>query len=148
MTPPEQQSGAAPTLAGLLGQARSRATAQTRHTQATRAPGLAGSGTGGGDSTAIHGVLASDLWEIAQSGPDCGGYGLLSGDVDGTNTVFTVPGGSYTPGGLLVFWRNQLRYQGSGALDFKELDSAAGQIEFGTPPKIGDKILILYRRAR
>lgn len=96
----------------------------------------ASGGGGGGPAPTI---------KIAQT-PDNGTYGLLSGAVNGTNTVFTVPEAVYVSGTLQVYRNGQLLTQGASN-DFQETNATIGTFTFLTAPLTGDVITAVYQLA-
>jgi hypothetical protein len=99
-------------------------------------------------------------WVAASSGGggngfqiDCSGgtsdtYGILAGDIDGANLLFTVSFGSYVSGSLLVYLNGQQLIQGSSE-DWEETNPAIGTFTFkaGTTPISGDVITVFYKYA-
>lgn len=94
---------------------------------------IASSGSGGGT-----------ISQYIDQTPDNGTYGLLSGSVNGSNTVFTVSQGSYGTGTLQVYLNGVLQEQGSGK-DWTETTPASGTFTFATAPQTGDIITVSYQ---
>lgn len=106
------------------------------------------------------GTFATDLsagkWELFAEGVggnslqiDCSGgtsdtYGVLSGLVNSSNTVYTVSLGSYVSGSLRVYLNGQLQTQGSSE-DWAETTPASGTFTFATAPTTGDIIIAVYQ---
>jgi hypothetical protein len=91
-------------------------------------------GGGGGSSTSV----------FTNQTPDNGTYALLSGTVNGSNTVFTVNGGIYTTGTLTVYLNGQLQTQGASN-DWQETTPASGTFTFITAPQTGDIITVQFQ---
>jgi len=84
----------------------------------------------------------------ASSCIDCSGgtsdtYGVLTGAVNGVNTVYTVSQSVYVTGTLKVYLNGQLQTQGSGE-DWTETSPIAGTFTFITAPLAGDIIIAMY----
>ena len=80
---------------------------------------------------------------------DCSGgtsdtYGVLSGLVNSSNTVYTVSLGSYVSGSLRVYLNGQLQTQGTSE-DWVETTPASGTFTFATAPATGDIIIAVYQ---
>jgi hypothetical protein len=96
-------------------------------------------GTGGGG-------LGSNEIYIDQSGGTGDTYGVLSGLVNGSNTLYTVSKSAYISGSLKVYLNGQLQTQGSGE-DWVETNPAAGTFTFNVAPLSGDLITASYMRS-
>jgi hypothetical protein len=68
----------------------------------------------------------------------------LSGTVNGSNAIFTVPDGVYVSGSLQVYRNGQLQTQG-GSNDFTETTPGSGTFTFVTAPLTGDVITAVYQ---
>lgn len=73
--------------------------------------------------------------------PDNGQYGLLSGSVNGSNTVFTTVTG-YISGSLIVFLNGIAQNPGD---DYTETTPASGTFTFVSAPQTNDKIVVQYK---
>jgi hypothetical protein len=73
-------------------------------------------------------------------------YGVLSGSVNGSNTVFTVSEAEYVSGSLMVFLNGQLQTQGTGE-DWTETAPGSGTFTFATAPETGDLITAQYMKS-
>jgi hypothetical protein len=91
--------------------------------------------SGGGGNTQIY---------LDQS-PDNGTYALLSGSINGSNTLFTVSQGVYISGTLVVARNGQVLTQG-GSNDWVETTPASGTFTFNTAPNTGDVITAWYNK--
>jgi hypothetical protein len=91
-------------------------------------------GGGGGSSTSV----------FTNQTPDNGTYALLSGTVNGSNTVFTVNGGVYVTGTLTVYLNGQLLTQGA-TNDWQETAPASGTFTVITAPQTGDIITVQFQ---
>ena len=91
--------------------------------------------SGGGGNTQIY---------LDQS-PDNGTYALLSGTINGSNTLFTVSQGVYISGTLVVARNGQVLTQG-GSNDWVETTPASGTFTFNTAPNTGDVITAWYNK--
>lgn len=76
--------------------------------------------------------------------PDNGTYGLLSGAVNGVNTLYTVSSGSYLTGTLSVYLNGLLQLQGAGD-DWTETAPGSGTFTFNIAPLTGDIITATYQ---
>lgn len=76
-------------------------------------------------------------WRFAQSGSS--NYESLTGTINGSNTTFTVPGGSYVAGKLLVFLNNIPYTDG-----ITETTPASGIFDFDTAPQTGDVVTAFF----
>lgn len=81
---------------------------------------------------------------IDQSGGTSDTYGVLSGIINGSNTVFTVSQQSYASGTLKVYRNGQLMTQGSSE-DYVETTPASGTFTFEVAPESGDEITAEYQ---
>lgn len=88
-------------------------------------------------------VSGSNAPIVDQSGGTSDTYGVLSGSVNGSNTVFTVSHASYVSGSLKVYLNGQLQTQGSGE-DWVETTPASGTFTFNSAPRTGDLITAVY----
>lgn len=95
------------------------------------------SGGGGGSAGSLEAI------QIDQSGGTSDTYGVLSGTINGSNTLFTVSKSEYITGTLRVFLNGQLQTQGS-AEDWVETTPASGTFTFNTAPQTGDEITVAY----
>ena len=91
--------------------------------------------SGGGGNTQIY---------LDQS-PDNGTYALLSGSINGSNTLFTVSQGVYISGTLVVARNGQVLTQG-GSNDWVETTPASGTFTFNTAPNTGDVLTAWYNK--
>jgi hypothetical protein len=91
--------------------------------------------SGGGGNTQIY---------LDQS-PDNGTYALLSGTINGSNTLFTVSQGVYISGTLVVARNGQVLTQG-GSNDWVETTPASGTFTFNTAPNTGDILTAWYNK--
>jgi hypothetical protein len=91
--------------------------------------------SGGGGNTQIY---------LDQS-PDNGTYALLSGTINGSNTLFTVSQGVYISGTLVVARNGQVLTQG-GSNDWVETTPASGTFTFNTAPNTGDVLTAWYNK--
>lgn len=91
--------------------------------------------SGGGGNTQIY---------LDQS-PDNGTYALLTGSINGSNTLFTVSQGVYISGTLVVARNGQVLTQGSSN-DWVETTPASGTFTFNTAPNTGDVITAWYNK--
>jgi hypothetical protein len=91
--------------------------------------------SGGGGNTQIY---------LDQS-PDNGTYALLSGSINGSNTLFTVSQGVYISGTLVVARNGQVLTQG-GSNDWVETTPASGTFTFNTAPNTGDILTAWYNK--
>ncbi len=91
--------------------------------------------SGGGGNTQIY---------LDQS-PDNGTYALLSGTINGSNTLFTVSQGVYISGTLVVARNGQVLTQGSSN-DWVETTPASGTFTFNTAPNTGDVLTAWYNK--
>ena len=91
--------------------------------------------SGGGGNTQIY---------LDQS-PDNGTYALLSGSINGSNTLFTVSQGVYISGTLVVARNGQVLTQGSSN-DWVETTPASGTFTFNTAPNTGDVLTAWYNK--
>lgn len=73
-------------------------------------------------------------------------YGTLGGTVNGINTTFTVPEGSYTSSTIKVYLNGQLVSQGSDITPYGwvETDPSAGTFDFNVAPPTGSHIIAEY----
>lgn len=82
---------------------------------------------------------------IDQSGGESDTYGLLVGNIDGSNLDFTVSQGSYLTGTLTVYRNGQLQTQGiTPSGDWVESIPASGIFSFNTAPLINDELTVIY----
>lgn len=88
--------------------------------------------------------LGSTSFQIDQSGGTSDTFGVLSGAINGSNTVFTVSQGEYITGTLHVYLNGQLQTQGSGE-DWVELTPSSGTFGFVSEPLTGDLITVSYQ---
>ena len=91
--------------------------------------------SGGGGNTQIY---------LDQS-PDNGTYALLSGSINGSNTLFTVSQGVYISGTLVVARNGQVLTQGASN-DWVETTPASGTFTFNTAPNTGDILTAWYNK--
>ena len=91
--------------------------------------------SGGGGNTQIY---------LDQS-PDNGTYALLTGSINGSNTLFTVSQGVYISGTLVVARNGQVLTQGSSN-DWVETTPASGTFTFNTAPNTGDILTAWYNK--
>jgi nitrogen fixation protein len=77
--------------------------------------------------------------------PDNGTYALLSGSINGSNTLFTVSQGVYISGTLVVARNGQVLTQG-GSNDWVETTPASGTFTFNTAPNTGDILTAWYNK--
>ena len=91
--------------------------------------------SGGGGNTQIY---------LDQS-PDNGTYALLTGSINGSNTLFTVSQGVYISGTLVVARNGQVLTQGSSN-DWVETNPASGTFTFNTAPNTGDILTAWYNK--
>lgn len=92
-------------------------------------------GGGGGGNTQIY---------IDQT-PDNGTYGILSGSVNGTNTVFTVSQGVYITGSLVIMLDGVLLTQGASQ-DWVETTPASGTFTLNFAPATGSVLTVWYNK--
>jgi hypothetical protein len=92
-------------------------------------------GGGGGGNTQIY---------IDQT-PDNGAYGLLSGSINGTNTVFTVSQSVYISGTLVVALDGIVLTQGASQ-DFTETTPASGTFTLSFAPPTGSVLTCWYNK--
>lgn len=90
-----------------------------------------------------RGISVFGILNIDQAGGVGDSYGVLSGDIDGSNTTFTVSKNKYATGKLQVYLNGQLLTQGSGQ-DWRETDPSSGTFDFIEAPYVGEKILATY----
>ena len=95
---------------------------------------LPGSG-GGGGSTQIY---------IDQS-PDNGAYGVISGLINGTNSLFTVSQGTYVSGTLVVALDGIVLTQGASQ-DYVETSPASGTFTLSFAPPTGSVLTCWYNK--
>jgi hypothetical protein len=77
--------------------------------------------------------------------PDNGAYGLLSGSINGTNTVFTVSQGTYVSGTLVVALDGIVLTQGASQ-DFTETTPASGTFTLSFAPPTGSVLTCWYNK--
>ena len=77
--------------------------------------------------------------------PDNGTYALLSGSINGSNTLFTVSQGVYISGTLVVARNGQVLTQGASN-DWVETTPASGTFTFNTAPNTGDILTAWYNK--
>lgn len=94
--------------------------------------GVEGIGTSGGAKVYVD-----------QSGGASDTYGVLSGDIDGENTEYTVSQSEYDSGSLTVYLNGQLLIQGSSE-DWTETIPTSGTFSFTTAPEVSDEITAIY----
>jgi hypothetical protein len=92
-------------------------------------------GGGGGGSTQIY---------IDQT-PDNGAYGVISGSINGTNTVFTVSQSVYISGTLVVALDGIVLTQGASQ-DFTETTPASGTFTLSFAPPTGSVLTCWYNK--
>lgn len=90
--------------------------------------------------------FGSNEFHIDQSGGTSDTYGVLSGSINGSNTIFVVSAGSYISSSLVVYLNGQLQTQGT-AEDWVETDTTNGEFTFNTAPITGDLITVVYQVA-
>lgn len=83
--------------------------------------------------------------QIDQKGGTSSTYGTLTGNINGTNTDFTVSAGAYATGKLTVEINGQLQTQGTNE-DWVELVPSSGTFRFNTPPPVGSVVTAIYGR--
>jgi hypothetical protein len=93
------------------------------------------SGGGGGGNTQIY---------IDQT-PDNGAYGLLSGLINGTNSLFTVSQGTYVSGTLVVALDGIVLTQGASQ-DYVETSPASGTFTLSFAPPTGSVLTCWYNK--
>ena len=88
------------------------------------------------------GVFSSAPGEQIDQTAGGGSYGVLAGDVDDANTLFTVSLNRYRSGSLSVYLNGQLIAQG---VSWTETNPATGKFTMVTAPSTGDIITAIYR---
>ncbi len=88
-----------------------------------------GSGTGGGNY-------------IVNQTPDGGTYSLLSGDINGINTTFTVSTSEYVSGTGIAMLNGQTLTQGD---DWSETTPGSGTFDLVVPPTPGDVLTFVFQ---
>ncbi|MDD4381727.1 MAG: hypothetical protein PHE21_00045 [Candidatus Dojkabacteria bacterium] len=111
----------------------------TAHTSGTFATDL----SAGKWDLFVEGVGGNSI-QVDSSGGTSDTYGVLSGLVNSSNTVYTVSLGSYVSGSLRVYLNGQLQTQGSSE-DWTETTPASGTFTFNTAPSTGDIIIVMYQ---
>lgn len=92
------------------------------------------------------GVITVGNSYIDQAGGDSDTYGILIGNIDDSNTDFTVSQGSYLSGTLTTFLNGQLQTQGvTPSGDWIESVPASGIFTFNTAPLVGDIVTVMYK---
>jgi len=89
-------------------------------------------------------TLGKNSFQIDSSGGTGDTYGILSGLVNGINTVYTVSLGSYVSGSLEVQLNGQLLTQGT-AEDWVETTPSSGTFTLSVAPESGDILTIKYQ---
>lgn len=82
--------------------------------------------------------------QIDQSGGTNDTYGVIQGDIDGSNTRFVVSKGNYKTKTLLLENNGQGQTQGDNE-DWQQGNSNVGLVEFETAPEVGDEIIAIYQ---
>lgn len=101
---------------------------------------------GSGDVlVAISGIGYNNFY-IDQAGGTSDTYGVLSGLVNGSNTLYGVSQSGYISGSLQVYLNGQLLTQGSSE-DWTETSPATGTFTITTAPFSGDQITAIYQKA-
>lgn len=72
-------------------------------------------------------------------------YGILVGDVNGVNKIFTVSQSLYVAGSLFVARNGQILGQGSLA-QYTETSPATGVFELAEAPLTGDTLMVYYKK--
>jgi hypothetical protein len=111
---------------------------------ATNIKTINGSSILGSGDLAVSGSGGNTQIYLDQS-PDNGTYALLTGTINGSNTLFTVSQGVYISGTLVVARNGQVLTQG-GSNDWVETTPASGTFTFNTAPNTGDILTAWYNK--